>query len=71
MRGSLAVELKRDSALETMPGAITPPRKSPLSETTSKVVAVPISMTISGPPYCSNAPTTFTILSAPIARGFS
>ena len=53
MRGSWAARWKSASELVPMPGAMTPPRKSPFFATTSKVVAVPMSMTISGPPYCS------------------
>ena len=35
----------------SMPGAIAPPRYSPLADTASKLVAVPKSTTMHGPPY--------------------
>ena len=44
---------------------------SPLSETTSKFVAVPKSTTIAGPPNRVNAARVFTTLSAPTSRGLS
>ena len=45
-RGSLAVERNRASADTISPGAMMPPAYSPLSVTTSNVVAVPKSTTI-------------------------
>ena len=50
---------------------ITPPSYSPAALTTSKVVAVPKSTAMLGPPSCSNAATALTILSAPSSRGLS
>ena len=70
-RGSFAARAKRASALIWMPGAITPPRYSPLPDTQSNVVAVPKSTTISGPLKRSYAATALTIRSAPTSRGFS
>ena len=49
-RGRRAARWKRASALMPTPGQITPPRYSPFLVTTSKVVAVPKSTTITGPP---------------------
>ncbi len=54
-----------------MPGAITPPTYSPRAETASKVVAVPKSTTIAGPPYSSTAATALMIRSAPTSLGLS
>ena len=53
------------------PGAIAPPRNSPFLETTSNVVAVPMSTTMQGPPSCSNAATQLTTRSAPTSLGLS
>ena len=54
-----------------MPGAMTPPRYSPSPETTSKVIAVPKSTTMHGPPKRSNAATALTRRSAPSSCGLS
>ena len=66
-----AVRENRLAADACMPGAITPPMNSPLSETTSKFVAVPKSTTIAGPPNRANAARAFTTRSAPTSRGLS
>ena len=47
---SAAARPTRASMQISMPGAIAPPRYSPLAETASQVVAVPKSATIVGPP---------------------
>ena len=49
--GSLAVFSTSASDVILSPGAIVPPRYSALSVTAQNVVAVPISMMMSGPPY--------------------
>ena len=54
-----------------MPGAMTPPRYSADSETASKVVAVPKSTTMHGPPWRRWAATALTMRSAPSSRGLS
>src|SRR5204862_2786722 len=54
-----------------IPGAITPPRYSPLGDTTSHVVAVPKSTTMQPALISSYAATALTIRSAPTSRGFS
>ena len=54
-----------------IPGKMAPPRYSPSFETQSKVVAVPKSTAITGPPSSSNAATELTILSAPTSCGLS
>ena len=58
-------------ALICRPGAITPPKNSPESETTSKFVLVPKSTTMAGPPNAVNAASVFTTRSAPTSRGLS
>ena len=70
-RGSRAA--CENSASEAMPrpGAITPPRYSPRAEMASKVIAVPKSTTMHGPPYLLNAATPFTMRSAPTSCGLS
>ena len=70
-RGSLAARWNNASAEMPIPGQIAPPRYSPRAEMASKVVAVPKSTTMHGPPYSSNAATAFTIRSAPTSRGAS
>ncbi len=50
---------------------MVPPRYSHFSEIQQKVVAVPKSMMISGPPYFAYAATALTILSAPTCFGLS
>ena len=54
-----------------MPGKIAPPRYSPLADTASKVVAVPKSTTIVGPPKRSKAATASAMRSAPTSFGLS
>ena len=54
-----------------MPGASTPPRYSPRAETASKLIAVPKSTTMHGPPYLSKAATLLTMRSAPTSCGLS
>ena len=49
-RRSAAARPKSASRLISMPGTMAPPRYSPLAEIASKVVAVPKSTTIVGPP---------------------
>src|SRR5665213_2297239 len=66
-----AARLKRASAEMPRPGAMAPPRNSPLRETTSKVVAVPMSTTMAGPPRRSKAATQLTTRSAPTSLGLS
>src|SRR5665213_1705579 len=55
----------------SMPGARTPPRNSPVADTTSKLVDVPKSTTIAGPPCNVNPASVFTIRSAPTSFGLS
>ena len=50
-------------------GNIAPPMYSPFLETASKVVAVPKSTIMSGPPYFSNPAIALTIRSAPTSVG--
>src|SRR3990170_6276039 len=69
--GNRAVELDSAAFEIWMPGAIAPPRNSPLSETMSYVVAVPKSITMTGPPYRWYAARAFTMRSAPTSRGLS
>ena len=54
-----------------LPGAMAPPRYSPLARTASNTVAVPKSTTIAGPPYRVSAAAASTIRSAPTSRGLS
>ncbi len=54
-----------------MPGAMAPPTYSPLVETASKVVEVPKSTTIAGPPNRCTAASVLTIRSAPTSFGLS
>lgn len=49
-RGSLAVPDTSASVVSFTPGQMAPPMNSPRSDTTPKVVAVPKSMTMQGPP---------------------
>ncbi len=67
------LEASADKAFEdnVIPGAIIPPRYSPLSDTQSNVVAVPKSTTIKLFLIFSYAPTALTILSAPNSSGLS
>ena len=50
---------------------MAPPRYSPASETASKVVAVPKSTTMHGPPKRRRAATALAIRSAPSSCGLS
>ena len=50
MRGRRAAAWCSASIERFTPGAMTPPRYAPSASTTSKVVAVPKSTTVSGPP---------------------
>ena len=50
IRGSFAAVLVRLSALDLIPGAIRPPWKTPFPSTTPKVVALPKSTVMTGPP---------------------
>ena len=52
-RGSFAVRSTIASAVTFRPGQMAPPKNSPFSETTPKLVAVPKSMKMHGPPYSS------------------
>ena len=70
-RWSIEARSKSASIEVWMPGKITPPRYSPWAETQSKVVAVPKSTAMAGPPSSSKAATAFTMRSAPTSRGFS
>ena len=54
-----------------MPGAMAPPTYSPRAETASKVVAVPKSTTMHGPPYRWTAASALMIRSAPTSLGLS
>ena len=54
-----------------MPGQITPPRNSLFFETMSKLMVVPRSTTMHGPPYFAKPATAFTSRSAPTSRGLS
>ena len=60
-----SLEVFSNSASEDIlsPGAIEPPKYSPLSDRAQKVVAVPKSIIMRGPPYLSTAATALTILS--------
>ena len=69
--GSFAVFSNRASDEILMPGAMVPPIYSASGVIAQNVVAVPRSITISGPPYLAWAPTAFTILSAPTCLGLS
>ncbi len=62
---------KRASRLISIPGAMAPPRYSPLAETTSKFVDVPKSTTMAGPPYRWCTDRALAIRSAPTSRGLS
>ncbi len=63
-RWSMEARSKSASMEVWMPGTIAPPRYSPFSETQSKVVAVPKSTAITGPPMISKAATELTMRSA-------
>src|SRR5215475_8322493 len=69
--GSLAARANSASEAIPRPGAMTPPRYSPLAEMASKVIAVPKSTTTQGPPYLWKAATPLTMRSAPTSRGLS
>jgi hypothetical protein len=66
-----AARVKSASAEMPSPGAMAPPRNSPLAETTSKVVAVPMSTTMQGPAKRSKAATQLQMRSAPASEGLS
>ncbi len=70
-RGSLAVRRVRVSAPVRMPGAMTPPRKTPSAVMQSKVVAVPRSTTMVSRPYRRAAARVLAIRSAPTVSGSS
>ena len=71
MAGSIAACSVIACAEIRIPGAITAPSKVPSTPTISYVVAVPKSITITGPPYRVYAATASTIRSAPTCFGFS
>ena len=71
IRGSRAARLNKASAEIPSPGAIAPPINSPLGDTTSKVVAVPISTMMHALLNRSYAATQFTMRSAPTSDGLS
>ena len=54
-----------------MPGATAPPTNSPRSLTASKLVEVPKSTTMAGPPYRCMAAAELVIRSLPTSRGLS
>ena len=70
-RRSAAARANSASRLMSMPGKMAPPRYSPLAEMASKVVAVPKSTTMVGPPNRSKAATASAIRSAPTSLGLS
>ena len=67
--GSFAVPFQRALAPSLIPGEVTPELKLPPASTRSYVVAVPKSITMTGPPYISYAATASTSLSEPRALG--
>src|SRR2546425_12739567 len=67
--GSFAVRLNRASAEIRRPGAMAPPRYSPAAVTAQKVVAVPKSTMMIGPPYRREAPPPVANRAAPTPRG--
>ncbi len=62
---------KSASAEIPMPGASTPPIYSPRAEMASKLIAVPKSTMMHGPPSLANAATLLTMRSAPTSCGLS
>ena len=70
-RRSCAPRAPSASTEISMPGAIAPPRYSPLADTASKVVAVPKSTTMHGPPKSSTAASALTTRSVPTSLGLS
>ena len=70
MCGSFEVLVHKDLNCKFKPGIITPPRNLPSFETTSKVVAVPISTTIAGSGKFFFAAKALATLSAPTSLGF-
>ena len=70
-RGSCAVCSVNASTEMPMPGAMAPPRKSPSADTAVKVVAVPKSTTMAGPPYFSWTAMALQMRSAPTSLGCS
>src|SRR3989442_16042436 len=67
--GSFAVRLNRASAEIRRPGAMAPPRYSPAAVTAQKVVAVPKSTMMIGPPYRRQAPPPVAVPPLPPSRG--
>ena len=67
--GSLAAFENSASAEIITPGVMAPPRYSPFAVTTSRVVAVPKSTMMAGPPNSRWTATAFTIRSAPTSKG--
>jgi len=67
-----AVAVLRLAIVETStPGAIAPPRNSPLAETTSTQIEDPKSTTIAAVPYLWKAARQLTMRSAPTSLGLS
>jgi hypothetical protein len=64
---------RRDSASTeiSIPGASAPPTNSPRALTASKLVEVPKSTTMAGPPYRCTAASEFMIRSLPTSLGLS
>src|SRR2546427_10679957 len=67
--GSFAARLNRASAEIRRPGAMAPPKYSPAAVTAQKVVAVPKSTMMIGPPYRREAAAALTIRALPTSRG--
>src|SRR2546425_10603107 len=67
--GSFAARLNKASAEIRRPGAMEPPRYSPAAVTAQKVVAVPKSTMMIGPPYRRVAAAAVTIRAPPHSRG--
>src|SRR2546427_11745678 len=67
--GSFAARLNRASAEIRRPGAMAPPRYSPAAVTAQKVVAVPKSTMMIGPPYRREGGAPVAIPAPPASRG--
>src|SRR2546427_9687033 len=67
--GSFAARLNRASAEIRSPGAMAPPRYSPAAVTAQKVVAVPKSTMMMGPPYWREAAAALAVPAPPPPRG--
>src|SRR2546427_11278148 len=67
--GSFAARLNRASAEIRRPGAMAPPRYSPAAVTAQKVVAVPKSTMMIGPPYRREAAPPVTSRAPAASRG--